>query len=89
MIFETYGPVESVHILPDSRVGRQGETQKSGFVTYERAEGARVAIQVLNDVSQRARLSPPQRPFFRSLARHRHSYFLFVRLGARVASVHL
>lgn len=47
MIFGTYGKVQDVHIMPGQ--GGQGD-RRCAFVTYETVDGAKAAIQVLDNI---------------------------------------
>lgn len=71
MVFNTYGRVTDAHIMDGSRQRPGQEPQRCAFVTYETAEAARVAIQVLNDV-YRFREDAPE-PINVSIARPRGS----------------
>lgn len=50
LIFNTYGRVADVHIMGTTRPGHSGEEQRGAFVTYETLQGARAAVQVLDNV---------------------------------------
>mmetsp|Transcript_62203 Transcript_62203/g.98204 ORF Transcript_62203/g.98204 Transcript_62203/m.98204 type:complete len:269 (+) Transcript_62203:53-859(+) len=50
MIFRTYGRVEKIYIMDKTREEQSGEMTKAGFVTYEKEEGARIAIRLLDNV---------------------------------------
>mmetsp|Transcript_52302 Transcript_52302/g.149099 ORF Transcript_52302/g.149099 Transcript_52302/m.149099 type:complete len:120 (+) Transcript_52302:62-421(+) len=48
MIFNTYGRTTDVHLMPVSQ--QQPGQDRCAFVSYETAEAAKVAMQVLNGV---------------------------------------